>query len=74
MRFLTGGDVPEGKGYFVPVTILDNPPDDARSVVEEAFGPVLPLLKYRDVDEAVRRANDTEYGLGGLSRMVTGTK
>ncbi|MGV2908785.1 aldehyde dehydrogenase family protein [Achromobacter sp. AGC25] len=65
VRFLTGGDVPEGKGYFVPVTILDNPPDDARSVVEEAFGPVLPLLKYRDVDEAVRRANDTEYGLGG---------
>lgn len=65
VRFLTGGDVPEGKGYFVPVTILDNPPDDARSVVEEAFGPVLPLLKYRDIDEVVRRANDTEYGLGG---------
>ncbi|WP_200964458.1 aldehyde dehydrogenase family protein [Achromobacter sp. Root83] len=65
VRFLTGGDVPEGKGYFVPVTILDNPPDDARSVVEEAFGPVLPLLKYRDIDEAIRRANDTEYGLGG---------
>lgn len=65
VRFLAGGEVPEGKGYFVPVTILDNPPDDARSVVEEAFGPVLPLLKYRDVDEVIRRANDTEYGLGG---------
>lgn len=65
VRFLAGGEVPEGKGYFVPVTILDNPPDDARSVVEEAFGPVLPLLKYREVDEVVRRANDTEYGLGG---------
>ncbi|MFY0478886.1 aldehyde dehydrogenase family protein [Achromobacter marplatensis] len=65
VRFLAGGEVPEGKGYFVPVTILDNPPDDARSVVEEAFGPVLPLLKYRDIDEVVRRANDTEYGLGG---------
>ena len=65
VRFLAGGEVPEGKGYFVPVTLLDNPPDDARSVVEEAFGPVLPLLKYRDVDEVIRRANDTEYGLGG---------
>jgi acyl-CoA reductase-like NAD-dependent aldehyde dehydrogenase len=65
VRFLTGGAVPEGKGYFVPVTILDNPPDEARSVVEEAFGPVLPLLKYRDIDEVIRRANDTEYGLGG---------
>lgn len=36
----------------------------ARSVKEEAFGPVLPLLSYRDVDEVVRRANDSEYGLG----------
>lgn len=64
VRFLLGGDIPEGKGYFVPVTILDNPPDTARSVKEEAFGPVLPLLSYRDIDEVVRRANDSEYGLG----------
>lgn len=65
VRFLAGGDVPQGKGYFVPVAILDNPPDDARSVVEEAFGPVLPLLKYRDIDDVVQRANDSDYGLGG---------
>ncbi len=64
VRFLLGGDIPEGQGYFIPVTILDNPPDNARSVLEEAFGPVLPLLSYRDVDEVVRRANDSEYGLG----------
>ena len=64
VKFLLGGDVPEGKGYFIPVCILDNPSDDARSVVEEAFGPVLPLLKYRDIDEAVHRANDSDYGLG----------
>lgn len=64
VRFLLGGDVPEGKGYFVPITILDNPPDTARSVVEEAFGPVLPLLVYHDIDEVIRRANDSEYGLG----------
>ena len=64
VRFLLGGDVPEGKGYFVPVTILDNPPDTARSVVEEAFGPVLPLLSFTDTEEVIRRANDSEYGLG----------
>ncbi|MBB5536115.1 aldehyde dehydrogenase family protein [Rhizobium giardinii] len=65
LKFLLGGDVPEGKGYFVPVAIVDNPPDDARVVVEEAFGPVLPLLKFSDLDDVVVRANDTIYGLGG---------
>lgn len=65
LNFLVGGDVPEGNGYFVPVTIIDNPPEDSRVVVEEAFGPVLPLLKFDDVDEVVQRANASEYGLAG---------
>jgi acyl-CoA reductase-like NAD-dependent aldehyde dehydrogenase len=64
LRFLLGGEVGAGPGYFVPVTIVDNPPDDSRVVAEEAFGPVLPLLKFADVDEAIRRANQSEYGLG----------
>jgi|GEM_PF-2687344 len=42
---------------------LDNPPDSARSVMQEAFGPDLPLLSYRDIDEVVRRTSDSEYGL-----------
>lgn len=63
-NFLTGGDVPEGKGYFIPIAIADNPDDSSRVVVEEAFGPVLPLLKFSDVDEVVARANDSPYGLG----------
>ena len=63
LNFLLGGDIPEGKGYFVPITIIDNPPEDSRVVVEEAFGPVLPLLKFNDIDDVVSRANDTEYGL-----------
>lgn len=54
----------EGDGFFIPVTIVDNPPDDARIVVEEQFGPVLPLLKFHDLDDAVARANASEYGLG----------
>lgn len=63
VKFLLGGEVPHGKGYFIPVAIADNPPDDHPVVAEEAFGPVLPLLKFKDVDEVVRRANDTIYGL-----------
>ena len=62
-RFMLGGEVGEGPGFFVPVTIIDNPPEDSRVVVEEAFGPVLPLLKFKDVEDVIRRANATEYGL-----------
>jgi len=65
LTLLEGKGVPEGGGYFVPITLVDNPPDDARVVTEEAFGPVLPLLKFSDVDEVVARANDSEYGLAG---------
>ena len=64
LTLLEGGDVPD-EGYFVPLTLVDNPPDDSRVVVEEAFGPVLPLLKFKDVDDVIARANDTEYGLAG---------
>jgi acyl-CoA reductase-like NAD-dependent aldehyde dehydrogenase len=64
LTLLEGAAVP-ARGYFVPLTLVDNPPDDARVVVEEAFGPVLPLLKWTDVDEVITRANDTEYGLAG---------
>lgn len=62
-RVLLGGEIGDGPGYFVPVTIVDNPPEDSRVVTEEAFGPILPLLKFSDLDDVVRRANDTEYGL-----------
>ncbi|EQB13424.1 aldehyde dehydrogenase family protein [Sphingobium lactosutens] len=63
LKFLAGGTIPDGKGYFVPITIIDNPPKTSRVVVEEAFGPVLPLLRFDDIDEVVARANNTEYGL-----------
>ena len=62
-RFLLGGEAEEGKGFFIPVTIVDNPPEDSRVVVEEAFGPVLPLLKFNDIEDVIARANATEYGL-----------
>ncbi len=64
-RFLVGGDAADVPGYFVPITIIDNPPEDSRIVQEEQFGPILPLLKFDDVDDVVARANATDYGLGG---------
>ncbi|MBX9884408.1 MAG: aldehyde dehydrogenase family protein [Novosphingobium sp.] len=65
-KFLVGGDVdPSGSGYYVPITILDNPPEDARIVAEEQFGPVMPLMKFSSDEEVILRANNSEYGLAG---------
>lgn len=61
----TGGVLPEkSPGYFVPVTLIDNPPEDSRIVREEPFGPILPVLRYQDYDEVITRANHSEFGLG----------
>lgn len=65
LTLLTGSDIPDNDGYFVPVTIVDNPPESSRVVQEEAFGPILPMLKFDKVDEVIERANDSEYGLAG---------
>jgi acyl-CoA reductase-like NAD-dependent aldehyde dehydrogenase len=54
-----------GDGYFVPTVVLDNPPDDSRVVTEEQFGPIIPLLKWSNDDDVIKRANATLYGLGG---------
>ncbi len=62
---LEGATVPDNGGYFVPITLVDNPPEDAAVVTQEAFGPVLPLLKFTDVNDVVARANASEYGLAG---------
>ena len=65
LTLLSGTALPAGGGYFVPLTLVDNPPDHARVVTEEAFGPVLPLLRFSSVDEVIARANDCPYGLAG---------
>ncbi len=62
---IAGGDVIDRPGYFVQPTIVRDIADDARLVREEQFGPVLPVLKYTDIDEVIDRANDSDYGLGG---------
>ena len=63
-KIIAGGTRPDGPGYFIRPTIVRDIPDDARLVREEQFGPVLPVLRYSDVDDAIRRANSTDYGLG----------
>ena len=62
-RVLTGGQVPQGKGYFYPATVLDNVPDGASMLNEEIFGPVAAIQTFKSDDEVITRANDTEYGL-----------
>jgi acyl-CoA reductase-like NAD-dependent aldehyde dehydrogenase len=63
--FALGGEIDEqAAGWFVPVTLVDDPPEDSRIVQEEPFGPILPLLRWTDEDDVVARANDTQWGLG----------
>ncbi|CAE6466140.1 unnamed protein product [Rhizoctonia solani] len=64
-KFALGGVVSPNptNGLFIPVSIVDNPPDDSIIVREEPFGPIVPLMKWSDEAEVIRRANDTEYGL-----------
>ncbi len=64
-RILCGGEPMPGPGYFYPLTLVADITDGARLVDEEQFGPVLPLIRYTDVDDVVRRANASEFGLSG---------
>ena len=65
-RLVIGGGVPAGElgdGYFVEPTVFDDVPNDSRLAQTEIFGPVLTVATFRDIDEAVRLADDTEFGL-----------
>ncbi|SFA72914.1 succinate-semialdehyde dehydrogenase / glutarate-semialdehyde dehydrogenase [Amycolatopsis marina] len=59
----TGGEVPEGKGFFYPPTVLADVPANARILREEVFGPVAPITTFTDEEDALRQAADTEFGL-----------
>ncbi|MEM5470434.1 NAD-dependent succinate-semialdehyde dehydrogenase [Hoeflea sp. AS60] len=62
-RATTGGAPLPGNGYFYPPTVLENVPVDAPIAHEEIFGPVAPVYKFTTEEEAIRLANNTEYGL-----------
>jgi succinate-semialdehyde dehydrogenase/glutarate-semialdehyde dehydrogenase len=67
-HILHGAARPEGaeleRGFFYQPTLLLEPSRSARVATEEVFGPVLPIWRVRDLDEAIRRANDSPFGLG----------
>ncbi|NHN59856.1 MULTISPECIES: aldehyde dehydrogenase [Halorussus] len=62
-RVLAGGEIPREAGNFYAPTVVEGVPDDAPLSCDEVFGPVFTLYEFSDEDEAVRRANDTRYGL-----------
>jgi acyl-CoA reductase-like NAD-dependent aldehyde dehydrogenase len=64
-KFLAGGEVPKTSGYFLEPTLVTNIDENSRLVREEQFGPMVPILKFTDVEDAIKRANDTRYGLSG---------
>lgn len=64
-EIVAGGSKIDGPGYFFQPTLVTGLADDARLVAEEQFGPALPVLSYRDEDEVIARANDTNFGLSG---------
>ena len=67
-KAVAGGARPEGdefqNGHFYLPTLLTDVPDDARIATEECFGPALPVFTFTDIDEAIERANASEFGLG----------
>jgi succinate-semialdehyde dehydrogenase/glutarate-semialdehyde dehydrogenase len=64
-ELLIGGGTGEGeKGWFLEPAVIAEPAADSRLMTEEVFGPVLPVLRFTDFDDAIARANDTPYGLG----------
>lgn len=75
-RIVTGGKMPDGPGFFYPPTVLRDVPADAALAHEEIFGPVAPVYRFETEDQAIRAANDTEYGLaayvfsGDLARAM----
>jgi acyl-CoA reductase-like NAD-dependent aldehyde dehydrogenase len=65
VRVLSGGYALDRPGYFIAPTIVADIEDGTRLVDEEPFGPVLPVIRYTDIEDVIKRANNTRYGLGG---------
>lgn len=62
---IAGGEVVDSEGYFIQPTIVRDIDDSSLLVAEEQFAPILPIVKYSNIDDVVDRANNSEYGLGG---------
>ncbi len=62
---VAGGEVQSGEGYFVPLTVVRDVSEGSAIVDEEPFGPILPIIRYSDIDDVVARANASPFALGG---------
>jgi succinate-semialdehyde dehydrogenase/glutarate-semialdehyde dehydrogenase len=66
-RLLAGGEKADGRGYFFPLTVLAELPDDARAMREEPFGPLALINPVRSLDEAIEKANSLPFGLAAYA-------
>jgi succinate-semialdehyde dehydrogenase/glutarate-semialdehyde dehydrogenase len=66
-RVLTGGQIPDRPGFFFEPTVLVDVPADAQLVAEEIFGPVLAIATFTEEADAIRRANETPFGLAAYA-------
>jgi succinate-semialdehyde dehydrogenase/glutarate-semialdehyde dehydrogenase len=66
-RLLCGGTTPQRAGWFFEPTVLDNIPQDSAAYRDELFGPVAAMFRARDIDDAIRIANDSVFGLGSAA-------
>ena len=66
-KALTGGSRVDGKGFYYAPTVITDIPPDAPAFGDELFGPVASLFRARDIDDAIRIANDSVFGLGSAA-------
>lgn len=64
LKVALGGKNENKPGFFITPTIIDNPPENSRIASEEPFGPIVPLLSWKDEEDVIARANNTAMGLG----------
>ena len=64
-KIITGGKPSDGPGYFIPLTIVRDVEDGQSIVDEEPFGPILPVIRYSNVDDVIAKANASPFALGG---------
>ena len=72
-RIELGGNRIGERGYFFAPTIITNPPDDSKVMTNEPFGPIAPCVTFKDLEEAIRRANSLPYGLSSYA-FTTSTR
>src|SRR5436853_7701023 len=63
-RILTGNTRPFEQGYFYSPSVLVDVDEQSRMLREEVFGPALPVIRVKDLDQAIEKSNDSIYGLG----------